>query len=440
MWMIGILALALPFTQLNAANNIHSYDFSSGENRVSAYYLADNSSEAEFPASGTMEFRPVRYSEFALDYAGNNRVLHFASAFGEDEALGQFGWSSGGIRFDGFAGYGRNTSGIRSQYSSMDPYLFHGGIDKKYDYSGFSIARKISENLKIGFAQASIVASGLEDRSVSSFSISTNRISASYTEVDRGNEKVGRVYALSTVFRGHSVGLDYLEQANGTSYQGLNYSREHRGIRYQFALQKTENPLYREKNDSRLMFSMAFSFGRTPSRLFATEPEQPEDEKETMSGGQKALIAGGIVGVGVALSSGDSDSDNQDRLESQHAAARNVLNQINPVSVDQNREYGGYIFRNPDGSYSSTQPVGGGPVSVLLPPMTTVVPAGSTTRATYHTHAAFDPRFDNENFSPTDIQTNNLFMVDGYLGTPAGAFKYYQQSTGSISTLGSIAN
>ena len=68
------------------------------------------------------------------------------------------------------------------------------------------------------------------------------------------------------------------------------------------------------------------------------------------------------------------------------------------------------------------------------------MPAGSLATATYHTHAAFDTRFDNENFSPTDLEGDRSLNLDGYLGTPGGQFKYHEVSTGAISTLGNINN
>jgi len=68
-----------------------------------------------------------------------------------------------------------------------------------------------------------------------------------------------------------------------------------------------------------------------------------------------------------------------------------------------------------------------------------VIPAGGRATATYHTHAAFDPRFDNENFSPQDLESDRQLGVDGYLGTPGGQFKFHNVTTGAIQTLGRLA-
>ena len=146
------------------------------------------------------------------------------------------------------------------------------------------------------------------------------------------------------------------------------------------------------------------------------------------------------MAAGALLSSGSSSSDSAIRIEDQHAAAKSVLNDINPVSVEQNLEYGGYVYRFSDGSYSTTQPVSGTPVSLTLLNPVFVIPAGTDATAVYHTHAAFDPNYDNENFSPTDLASDREFNLDGYLGTPGGQFKYHEVRTGLIYTLGIIDN
>ena len=134
-------------------------------------------------------------------------------------------------------------------------------------------------------------------------------------------------------------------------------------------------------------------------------------------------------------SSGDDDrDDNTMRFSQQNDAAFDVLNRVNPLSVAENREYGGFVVINPDGSYSPTDTVTGDATSVSIP--FSLVPAGSTATASVHTHAAFDPRFDNENFSNTDLESDRNSMLDGYLATPGGQFKYHNVETGQITTLG----
>ena len=149
-------------------------------------------------------------------------------------------------------------------------------------------------------------------------------------------------------------------------------------------------------------------------------------------------VAAGAVGIALVASSGSESSDNQLRFSTQHEAARNVLNGINPTSVAENLEYGGWVYRNSDNTFSATEPIKGTVDRVSIGPPSSV--GAGTATATYHTHGATDPRFDSENFSFLDISLNNNWGVDGYLGTPAGLFKFHHFLTGVITTLGTIAN
>ena len=150
------------------------------------------------------------------------------------------------------------------------------------------------------------------------------------------------------------------------------------------------------------------------------------------------VLAAGAVGIALVASSGSESSDNQLRFSTQHDAARNVLNGINPTSVAENLEYGGWVYRNSDNTFSATEPVKGTVDSVSIGSPSSV--GAGTATATYHTHAGFDPRFDSENFSFADISLNNNWGVDGYLGTPGSLFKFHHFLTGTITTLGTIAN
>lgn len=111
-----------------------------------------------------------------------------------------------------------------------------------------------------------------------------------------------------------------------------------------------------------------------------------------------------------------------DQFTSPGEAAGDVLNYINPTSIGQNLEYGGHIIQNPNGSYSATTPIVGGPAGVNIG----MPPPGSA--ASYHTHGGYDPRYDNEHFSPADILYNAFNGIPGYLGTPGGS---YQTNNGS---------
>ncbi|MGH9779569.1 MAG: RHS repeat-associated core domain-containing protein [Candidatus Acidiferrales bacterium] len=127
---------------------------------------------------------------------------------------------------------------------------------------------------------------------------------------------------------------------------------------------------------------------------------------------------------------------------------------INQTSRRQGREYAGFIYRNPDGTYSYTAPLIGEGVTVTafyhIP-----IPSGRVKAGWYHTHGAYTPANDlntpgtpyqqaldgNELFSPNDEAISHdlarnpagypspvILKGPGYLGTPRGTIKEYVPS------------
>jgi Domain of unknown function (DUF4329) len=104
-------------------------------------------------------------------------------------------------------------------------------------------------------------------------------------------------------------------------------------------------------------------------------------------------------------------------------------------------EWGGWVYRNPDDTYSYAVPVPGGPRGVD-PRDFAPIPAVANYAADYHTHGAYDPKlnrgqpapgapgynwkFDgNEIFSGDDKRGNNRTGLPGFLGTPQGTTEMY---------------
>jgi hypothetical protein len=132
------------------------------------------------------------------------------------------------------------------------------------------------------------------------------------------------------------------------------------------------------------------------------------------------------------------------------------VNDYNPVSIEQNKEYGGFIYRNPDGTFSYTDPhvnknAGVGNAHSLPRFWEIPIPPGTQTAGWYHTHAAFDPRLNgpgnpapgspgykpnndfNNDFSPdNDIPVFvRLKGLPGMLGTPNGPIKWMPPNPGN---------
>jgi hypothetical protein len=94
-------------------------------------------------------------------------------------------------------------------------------------------------------------------------------------------------------------------------------------------------------------------------------------------------------------------------------AAANAIAEINPTSINQDREYGGWIYRMPNGFYSYTAPLRGGQHSVY--PGERV----SDALGIYHTHGSDnDPAYDGERFSHADMDIP--YGDSAWVGTPSG--------------------
>ena len=94
--------------------------------------------------------------------------------------------------------------------------------------------------------------------------------------------------------------------------------------------------------------------------------------------------------------------------------ARVVLDALQPRSIAEGREYCGYIYRRDAATLAATPPRRGGATSCDLRGRE------ARTLASYHTHGAAAPDYDNEVPSSTDLATDIAFGTDGYIATPAG--------------------
>jgi Domain of unknown function (DUF4329) len=117
-------------------------------------------------------------------------------------------------------------------------------------------------------------------------------------------------------------------------------------------------------------------------------------------------------------------------------AAVAQMKEYNPKSVAENREYGGWIDKNADGTYSPAETVRGSTDG-----LTNMPEKGADGVEWWHTHAAYDPAYDSENFSGLtgDKGYSNANSAVGYVATPSGAIKMYNPGTGAVTTLGDRA-
>ena len=94
--------------------------------------------------------------------------------------------------------------------------------------------------------------------------------------------------------------------------------------------------------------------------------------------------------------------------------AKSFLNNLQPVSIAEDREYCGYFFKTDAGQLAATAPLRGNEDSCdLYEPDDNVL-------ASYHTHGGFSDLYDNEVPSPDDVNGDFESKIDGYISTPAG--------------------
>lgn len=388
---------------------------------------------------------------------GNALAMRYSQALQQrDIALG-YTWKDATISY--MSGSGEDYAELGGQYTGVDPYLFHGGWKQQFDYDGLAVDYSVGSFGHLQYGQATMRSDGLLDRTARYMEWSNSRLFARATRFVRGGEAIGSGLDAGFNFGNKRLAIQTMDLENDRSMQRIRLQLDgNRTRQYWFDIASHRNALYRANDDVRVMFTFKTMLGAKSLASYADENNRagnpaasPDDDPEGSPDAAPAakkrnpwIARGLLIGVGVAAAAGGSSSgspvaDRMLRFKTQSEAALGVLNGINPTSIRENREYGGWVFINPDASYASTTPKKGEATKVQLPPRSVVIPSGSRATASYHTHAAYDPRYDNENFSQRDLDNDKELGLDGYLATPAGQFKYHNVTTGEILVLGRVA-
>jgi hypothetical protein len=147
--------------------------------------------------------------------------------------------------------------------------------------------------------------------------------------------------------------------------------------------------------------------------------------------------AGGPGGAGAAGGAGGAGAGAppdpySTKYPTAEAAAIAAMQDANPKSKAKNLEMGGWIQKNPDGTFTPRPPVTGSPAGLDNMPA-----KQSDDVAWWHTHGAYDPKYDNENFSGAtgDKGYSKANNAPGYVATPSGAIKKYDPATDTVTTL-----
>lgn len=382
---------------------------------------------------------PVSQYFIRRDFGGG--ALHYGGMAAEDERQYYGGVSMGPATLAVFQGEAESFSKApNTLYPDLNQYFFHGGSRSEFELQGVAGDVALGGGFHTRFAASNVTAPGVEDRNGYYLGVASRRVEAGVFQIERGRETVGHGLDLSFNTRRLDIGYQEMQNDFGAGVRRLAFEwRAPRRQSFSIELEQARNDLFSRDDEQRVMFRFRKRFGGGPAFNAAEDNGGGDGEEE---GGFNKTVAIGLgVGVAaVALSSGSSDKDGAQRFEVRNNAARNVLNEINPESVRQNREHGGWVYRNADNTFGFTEPVAGTVSSVNIGDPVSSVPNGTRASASYHTHGGPDPRFDNENFSPQDLQGDRTAGVDGYLGTPAGFMKLHNHRTGNIKVVGRINN
>lgn len=110
------------------------------------------------------------------------------------------------------------------------------------------------------------------------------------------------------------------------------------------------------------------------------------------------------------------------------AAARDILYDLQPLSIRENREYCGVLLRLPDNTLISSKAFRGKKARCTVKR----IPTGARVVASYHTHGAFLEGYDNEVPSLLDLEVEAEWGIDGYVSTPGGRFWHVDGRRGTI--------
>lgn len=434
--MLCTMVLSLPAAaELGGQRYSYSFNDGAGVSGMATHRLYSSRHGAFYPYNGTL------VSQFFVQRDYGAGALHYGGLTAEDEHHYYGGLSMGPATLAVFQGEAESFSKApNALYPDLNQYFFHGGSRADFELQGVAGNVALGSGFHTRFAATNVSASGVQDRNGYYLGVASRRVEAGVFQIERGSEQVGRGLDLS--FRAGRLDIGYQEIQSDYDASVRRLAFEWSAPRQQsfsVALEQARNDLFSRDDEQRVMFRFRKRFGGGPAFRAAEDNGGGAEEEER--GFNKTLGIGLGVGIAaVALSSGDSGKDGAQRFAVRHNAARDVLNDINPVSVRQNREHGGWIYRNADNTFGYTDPVAGTVASVNLGNPVSSVPNGTRASASYHTHGGPDPRYDNENFSPQDLLGDRIVGVDGYLGTPAGFMKFHNHRTGDIKVLGRINN
>jgi len=378
-------------------------------------------------------------SELYLTQRVGDTWLHAMGASTEQESRIDLGVRHGAFRLNVGAGSGRSLVRLGGTFSDMNPWFFAGGRDVGFDFSGATATLDFSARTTAELGQWSLDMQELGTRKTRFVGLRSGAVYGRLYDVSRP-EASSVANGLELGFRGKALGLSFrhVEDVRGAMTQRLSMvTPGPRETSVGLSFGRDINPQYLAAEDTRMMLTLSGRFGQTRVMRQTDTNSEGEAQEESNTMRNVAIIGGGALVLAAAAGGGGGDGDSNARFAREQGAAFSVLNSVNPRCVAQNREYGGWIYRFNDGSFSFINPIQGDVSSVNIGGPDRV-PSGTRATATYHCHGGPDPRFNNESFSPQDVFADRFFNVNGYLATPGGQLKQHNVATGQIRTIGKV--
>lgn len=376
---------------------------------------------------GVMHSSSAEFSTmFTLSDTG---ALHYGALSIADEQHHYGGLSLGDLTIGAFHAEAHTVSQAQNAlYPSLDQTFFYGGTRAEFQVQGVAAEFPLGGGVQTQVASAQVSAAGVAPRYGNYVGLRRHGVELGGFQLSRGSESVGHGLNLAFDMGGFELAYQAIESEFDASLRRVALLWQP-APRWDFsiALERARNDRFTAANEDQIFFSVERYFGAA-------------DDREDRGFNRVVGLGVGVGLAAAAVSSGSSDRDGAPRFLARDEAAFEVLNAINPVSVAENREHGGWIYVNADNSFSYTEPVAGTANSVDIGSPFNAVPEGTLANASYHTHGGPDPRFLNEQFSPQDLFFNRLYRLDGYLGTPAGFMKLHHVRTEQIFFLGRINN
>ena len=424
----------------------HQYSISSETENNKNYfqtlsYINDEHEEVNDFFNRDQSYSGLNFTSF--NTLAKDKYLHFSTDVSRNEQHASTNFALGSWEFGFSAGKGQQFIKTRQSFNGIDPYVIHGGSPAEFNYYSGNVGLKINTGNSLFLGSSTIETNKLANRKTDFIGLNGKHVSATFMNFKRGSSNIGKGISMIGEINKVQFGYQQISRNNGAHVKKASINFQPPGVKngiFGFSVESINNPLYREKDDLSFMLTFSGEFQKPKSPVFQADENEDSREATVRRLNQMSVIGLAVVGGAVIAGSGSSSNDNTVNFtaKNQQDAAFLVLNNINPISVKENREYGGLIVRNQDGSFGSTKPIPGDVSSVRIPD--DIAPAFTVPTAFYHTHGGPDPNFDNENFSPQDISIAIATNRDSYLGTPDGSFKFYNVSRGQVKTLGRIAN